>query len=97
MLFRSVNNDKINYQLRFLGMDVNSTTANSGPTQPAISRTCQRAGLTTVGNTLPIQAKLLEGGQGKNPSPSYADILTVTVTPLAYSTAGGDLCASYGL
>ena len=93
----AVNNDKINYQLRFLGMDVNSTTANSGPTQTAISRTCQRAGLTTVGNTLPIQAKLLEGGQGKNPSPSYADILTVTVTPLAYNTAGGDLCASYGL
>lgn len=93
----TVINDKINYQLRFLGMDVNSGTANSGPTQTAITRTCQRAGLTTVGNVLPIQATLLEGGQGKNPSPSYADILTVTVTPLAYNTGGGDLCASYGL
>lgn len=93
----AVPNDKIPYQLRFLGMDVNSTTANSGPGGIAINRSCQRAGLATVGAALPIQASLLEGGQGKNPSPSYADILTVTITPLAYSDPGVSNCSSYGL
>lgn len=93
----AVNNDKINYRLRFLGDNVDSTTTSSGPGQTAISHTCQRAGLASVGIALPIQATLLEGGQSKNPSPSYADILTVTVTPLAYSVSTGDNCSSYGL
>lgn len=93
----SVNNDKINYQLRFLGMDVNSGTANSGPGGIAISRTCQRAGLATLANVLPIQAMLLEGGQGKNPSASYSDVLTVTVTPLAYTASAVNACGSFGL
>ncbi|MFO1255482.1 MAG: hypothetical protein U1E37_07410 [Sphingomonadaceae bacterium] len=92
----STANDKINYSLRFLG----DTVANSGfPTagQIAINKTCTRAGLATTGNILPIQAKLLEGGSGKNPSPNYTDILTITVTPLIYSDAGSNLCGSYDL
>ena len=92
----AVANDKVRYSLRFLGMDVSSTTTpTAGAT--AITRNCMRAGLTTAGNSLPIQATLQEGGQGKNPSPTYADILTVTVTPLIYSDPGVDACGSFGL
>jgi hypothetical protein len=40
---------------------------------------------------------LQEGGQGKNPSPTYADVLTVTVTPLVYSDPGVFSCGSFGL
>ena len=93
----TVTNDKINYRLRFLGSDVDSTTVSSGPGATAISRNCVRATLSTAGNSLPIQATLLEGGQGKNPSPTYADVLTVTVTPLVYSDPGTNTCATYGL
>ena len=93
----AVANDKIDYRLRFLGLNADSTTANSGPGGIAITRSCVRATLASTGNVLPIQATLLEGGQGKNPSPSYADILTVTVTPLIYSDLGMFACASFGL
>ena len=88
--------DEIKYNLRFLGLDVNNTntpTANA----IAITRSCVRATLSSVGNSLPIQASLQEGGQGKNPSPTYADVLTVTVTPLIYSDPVTNACASYGL
>lgn len=92
----AVANDKINYRLRFLGLDVDSgTTPTAGAT--AITRSCQRATLSTLGNVLPIQAKLLEGGSGKNPSPSYSDILTITVTPLIYTDLGTNACATFGL
>ena len=92
----AVDNDKVKYSLRFLGMDVNSTTTPTGGAT-AITRSCMRAGLTTAGNSLPIQATLQEGGQGKNPSPTYADILTVTVTPLIYSSPGVDSCGTFTL
>lgn len=92
----AVNNDKINYRLRFLGLEVDNTT-NPTANATAITRSCQRATLSTTGNVLPIQAKLLEGGQGKNPSPSYTDILTITVTPLVYTDLGANACATYSL
>ena len=92
----AVNNDKVKYSLRFLGLDVDSTTTPV-PNATAITRSCIRAGLTTAGNSLPIQATLQEGGQGKNPSPTYADILTVTVTPLIYSNPGTFNCGTFGL
>lgn len=92
----AVANDKIDYRLRFLGLEVdNATTPTPGAT--AITRSCIPATLATTGNVLPIQAKLLEGGSGKNPSPTYTDILTITVTPLAYSDPGINSCSSYGL
>jgi hypothetical protein len=71
---------------------VNNTTT-PGANDIALTRSCKRATLSTVGNSLPIQAKLLQGGSGKNPSPSYADVLTVTVTPLVYSDPGVSDCA----
>lgn len=92
----AVAGDKVDYQLRFLGQDVNATTTPS-PGAVAISKSCQRAGIGSTGNALPIQARLLEGGSGKNPSPSYSDILTITVTPLIYSDPGVNTCGSYGL
>jgi hypothetical protein len=88
--------DEIKYNLHFLGLDVNNTTTPTA-NATAISRSCVRATLSTVGNSLPIQASLQEGGQGKNPSPTYADVLTVTVTPLVYSDPGTFACASFGL
>lgn len=96
----AVPNDKVAYRLHFLNRDVDSSTPNSLAGQTAINVNCVRAGLsavpTAVGNVLPIQATLLEGGSGKNPSPTYTDILTVTVTPLIY-TAPGEACGTYGL
>ncbi|MBA4161398.1 MAG: hypothetical protein C0515_04825 [Novosphingobium sp.] len=92
----AVTNDKIDYRLRFLGTEVDSTSTPT-PGATAISRSCQRATLSTMGNVLPIQAKLLEGGQGKNPSPTYTDVLTITVTPLVYSDPGTNACATYSL
>ncbi|MGB7655321.1 MAG: hypothetical protein WBL74_07555 [Novosphingobium sp.] len=98
-LFRpgaATNADKVNYQLRFLGRNVDPTT-NPTPGAIAITRSCQRATLSATGNTLPIQAKLLEGGSGKTPSPSYSDILTITVTPLIYTNTGTSACGAYSL
>jgi hypothetical protein len=92
----AVANDKIDYRLRFLGMEVDNGTVPT-PGATAITRSCIPATLATTGNVLPIQAKLLEGGSGKNPSPTYSDILTITVTPLAYSDPGINSCSSYNL
>lgn len=67
----------LNYQLKFLGQ-VRSATS---PTFATV--TCQRAGVpASEADMLPVVATLLEGGQGKLVSPTYSDILTVTVTPL---------------
>ncbi|HQA17942.1 MAG TPA: hypothetical protein PK680_06115 [Novosphingobium sp.] len=89
-------NDEVRYSLKFLGDTVsNSTHPSAG--QTAISHTCIRAGLASIGQQLPIQATLIDGGDGKNPSPSYADILTVTVTPLIYNTVTTDNCGSYSV
>ena len=86
-------NDKVKYSLRFLGQTVDS--ALFGPGATAVTASCHSATLT--GNVLPIQATLKEGGQGKNPSPTYLDVLTVTVTPLMYSDVGISNCASFTL
>ncbi|MFM5947644.1 MAG: hypothetical protein ACKOPM_00205 [Novosphingobium sp.] len=85
--------DEIKYSLHFLGFDRDNTT-NPTPNAVAITRSCQRATLSTVGNSLPVVASLQEGGSGKNPSPTYSDILTVTVTPLIYSDPGTSACAT---
>lgn len=82
-------NDKIKYQLKFLGMTRDSTNTT------ILTRTCTRAGVPIPGQSLYIQGTLQEGGQGKNPSPSYLDTLTVTVTPLVSTNTGIDNCGSY--
>ncbi len=87
-------NDEVRYSLKFLGDTVsNATHPTAG--QTAITHTCQQTGGASVAQTLPIQATLVDGGAGKNPSPSYADVLTVTITPLAYNTVTSDNCGSY--
>ena len=88
--------DEVRYSLKFLG-DTRSTATTPTPNATAITHQCMRAGLATAGQTLPIQATLIDGGQGKNPSPNYTDILTVTITPLAYSVVGTDNCGSYSV
>ena len=88
--------DEVKYSLRFLGLNRDSTTTPAAGAE-AINRSCVRATLVTVGNTLPIQATLQEGGSGKNPSPTYADILTVTITPLVYSDTGTFSCGTFTL
>lgn len=75
----------INYSADFLGQIRNSSTGAFTTT------TCVRAGI--AGQNLPISATLLEGGQTKIPAPNYADLLTVTVTPLATAVAP-QACAS---
>ena len=85
--------DEIKYSLHFLGFDRDNTSTPT-PGAIAITRSCQRATLSTVGNSLPMQATLQEGGSGKNPSPTYSDILTVTVTPLIYSDPGTSACGT---
>jgi hypothetical protein len=85
--------DEIKYSLHFLGLDRDNTTTPT-PGATAITQSCQRATLSSVGNSLPVVATLLEGGSGKNPSPTYSDILTVTVTPLIYSDPGTSACGT---
>lgn len=75
---------KINYQLSFLGQVIAGAASTTAFTTVA----CSRAGVPLPGQLLTIQADILEGGQGKAPSPNYQDILTVTVTPVAASSPG---------
>lgn len=79
--------DEVGYKIHFLGEDrlPNATTP--------ITQTCMRAGIGTA-QSLPIVATLVEGGAGKNPSPTYTDFLTVTVTPLAYETVATTNCST---
>lgn len=76
--------DQIGYKIKFLGQERSFT---SGPNIP-ITKTCSRAGLDGA-KSLAIEATLMEGGEGKNPSDTYSDYLTVTLTPLIYGATGG--------
>lgn len=67
----------LNYDLKFLGQ----TRSAASPTFTTV--TCQRAGVpASEADMLPVVATLKEGGQGKLVSPTYSDLLTVTITPL---------------
>lgn len=79
--------DEVGYKIEFLG-----TERTPDETSP-ITETCMRAGIGTA-QSLPIVATLVEGGAGKNPSPTYSDYLTVTVTPLAYDTVTATNCST---
>lgn len=78
--------DEIGYKIGFLGEE--RTPTSFAP----ITKTCIRAGIGTA-QSLPIKATLVEGGAGKNPSPTYTDFLTVTVTPLIYDAPATTNCA----
>lgn len=84
-------NNQVAYSVKFLGQVLNST---SGPNAVALNKDCAATHVTSFSN-LPIQATLLEGGQGKNPSGAFTDVITVTLTPNAANFAGGDTCTSY--
>jgi hypothetical protein len=74
---------RLNYKALFLGQ----TVSNSSPTFSAV--TCARAGVpASEADLLPIRATLLEGGDGKQLSPDYKDVITVTVSPLAVGPVG---------
>lgn len=74
---------RLNYKALFLGQ----TVSNAAPTFAAV--TCARAGVpASEADLLPIRATLLEGGDGKQLSPDYKDVITVTVSPLAVGPVG---------
>lgn len=79
----TTNLDEIGYKINFLGQERSSTDSPNIP----ITKTCSRAGIGTA-KSLPIVATLVEGGAGKNPSETYSDFLTVTLTPLIYGATG---------
>lgn len=79
--------DEVGYKIGFLGEERTPTAYSP------ITKTCARAGIGTA-QSLPIVATLVEGGAGKNPSPTYSDYLTVTVTPLAYETVTTTDCSA---
>lgn len=85
----TTNNDLIRYKLRFIGRDLDSTTPNA--TTEALRIDCNPGGLT-VGDSLPVQGTLQEGGAGKNPAPNYSDVLTVTFEPLIDASVGTQAC-----
>ena len=86
--------ETVQYNLKFLGQNRNFGSSPT-PGATAITQTCARAGVgIAFEDSLGIQGTLLEGGQGKTPSPSYSDTLTVTVTPLAALTAAPIDCAT---
>jgi hypothetical protein len=74
---------RIAYQVTFHGHTVSGAT-------PMPLATCSRATLTA--RNLPVTVGLLEGGQGKAPSPSYRDNIHVTVTPLDVAAGGQTAC-----
>lgn len=76
---------RIGYEVDFLNQI--KTTAS-----PSFTTThCLRAGLS--GELLPLTARLLEGGQGKDPSSAYVDTLNVTVTPVVTAVSPSDCSA----
>ena len=76
---------RLSYKALFLGQ----TVSNAAPTFTAV--TCARAGVPAAqADLLPIRATLLEGGDGKQLSPDYKDVITVTVSPLAVGPVGVD-------
>jgi hypothetical protein len=76
-------NEQIGYRFELLGQSVDATRRTF---QPVL---CRSAG--TGGQLLPMTATLTEGGLGKAPSPTYRDIVTITVTPMAAAQAGSAL------
>ncbi len=82
---------RIPYTLKFLGLTFSGIASPGSGTGSPVA--CSRAGVPLPGQLLTLQADLNEGGQGKAPSPSYSDILTITVTPVAAGSPGVDCAA----
>lgn len=74
---------KISYELSLAGRVAR-------PGNEFTPKVCARA--TVTGTYLPMSVTLLEGGANKEPSPTYQDTITVTVTPLGATTPAPDNC-----
>jgi hypothetical protein len=85
-------NDEVRYSLNFIGLTRDTASGAAGAI--TFDKTCKRPTAFDSGEKLYIQATLAEGGAGKNPSPSYSDLLTVTVTPLAYDVSSTYVCGT---
>lgn len=81
----------LRYRVRFLGQTVSTANPNFATV------TCARAGTNGAAGALPIKAQLLEGGQGKQVSSQYGELLTVTVTPLLNGAASQQACGNFSM
>jgi hypothetical protein len=82
----------LNYKALFMGQ----TVFNGSPAFVAVS--CARAGVPAAqADLLPIRATLLEGGDGKQVSPLYKDVITVTVSALAATNPTATDCPAIAL
>jgi hypothetical protein len=68
--------ERIAYRYELLDQELDSSRPNFTPVR------CQSSGVS--GENIMLTATLTEGGMGKVPSPNYRDIVTITVTPLAF-------------
>lgn len=64
--------------VRYFATLLGQTRSNSSPTFSTVY--CAAAGI--AGETIPLSVRLQDGGEDKIPSPSYRDILTITITPM---------------
>lgn len=85
----SPDNTNVKYNISLLGHQAGWIGAAGSPSSYS-TVLCPAAGVSGV--DLPIQAYTDEGGQGKIPSTSYSDTLTVTFSPLATSTTPSQTC-----
>ena len=76
--------ERIAYRYELLDQELDSSRPNFTPVM------CQASGVS--GENIRLTATLTEGGQGKLPSPSYRDIITITVTPLAVALGDPERC-----
>jgi hypothetical protein len=76
--------ERIRYRYELLGQTLDSARPNFTPVM------CEASGV--AGENIALTATLTEGGLGKVPSPSYRDIITITVAPLATWVNGTVRC-----
>jgi hypothetical protein len=76
--------ERIAYRYELLDQELDSTRPNFTPVR------CQSSGIS--GENIALTAILTEGGMGKVPSPNYRDIITITVTPLAFWVTNAVRC-----
>lgn len=63
--------------VRYFATLLGQTRSNSSPTYSTVY--CAAAGI--AGETVPLSVRLQDGGEDKAPSPSYRDVLTITISP----------------
>jgi len=76
--------ERIGYRYELLGQTLDSGQPNFTPVR------CDASGIS--GENIRLTATLTEGGQGKLPAPTYRDIITITVTPMAVTVTDTERC-----